>query len=447
MRGILSIRGSHGAELTSEAGLCPENAMSPYIVLLVSAALCIFWFLITAHLGLNLWDEGYLWHDTYRTLHGGVPVRDFRSYDPGRYYWGAFWCSVLGEGIFSLRISIAILHFLGMVLGLLVARRVVRTTWGLVSVGVFFLAWLYPRDKTFEHALVLASILCAVRLIENPRLSRHFLAGVLVGVAAFFGKNLGVFFAVTFVSLIWFVGGRSRTGDMTSRFGLLIAGVVMGYLPMVGMVAFVPGFATSFLDSVVRLAGPSAPVKPLPIPFPWTASFSPFSGAPSEGFLLGCAFLVAVAFYSAVAYQICVLGRCIPSACAVVVGSFFVGFPLFVYFFSRADFAHFAICVSPLFLGLIGYKCLLGTDKRLWWRPVLAVLCAGLFAIGVMSSPEVRLVMQRIAPTVTGTGQLVQCQVLDDTLWLEPEKARRIETLRSLLGSRVGHESRILIAP
>jgi len=78
-------------------------------VTLLSVALVILSLYLQCNIGLDLAEEGSLWYGAVQTASGQVPVRDFKYYDLGRYYWTAFWLRLLGNNLISLRISCGIL--------------------------------------------------------------------------------------------------------------------------------------------------------------------------------------------------------------------------------------------------------------------------------------------------------------------------------------------------
>ena len=78
---------------------------------------------------LNLADEGFLWYGVLRTLEGQVPLRDFQSYEPGRYYWCAAWCACFGTGVLALRGALALFQALGLFCGMSVLRRLTARPW------------------------------------------------------------------------------------------------------------------------------------------------------------------------------------------------------------------------------------------------------------------------------------------------------------------------------
>ena len=81
---------------------------------LVAVSVTSLWFWLTWRYGFDLSDEGYYWYGAQRVIQGEVPMRDFMSYDIGRYYWAAFWMNIVGDdGIFGARLSAAIYQALG----------------------------------------------------------------------------------------------------------------------------------------------------------------------------------------------------------------------------------------------------------------------------------------------------------------------------------------------
>jgi len=81
-------------------------------------------FLWQGHMGISTGDEGFLWYGAQRVLRGEVPLRDFYSYDPGRYYYVAMIMTLLrNDGIIALRIANAIIQAMGLFLALMLLDR------------------------------------------------------------------------------------------------------------------------------------------------------------------------------------------------------------------------------------------------------------------------------------------------------------------------------------
>ena len=174
-----------------------------YIVALSSALVAIsFW--LQGDIGLNLADEGYLWYGALRTLEGDVPIRDFRSYDPGRYYWVAGGSFLFGKGILGVRESVAIFQFIGLFFGLLATTRIVKSRIILILVGVLLVIWMFPRFKLFETSITMIGVYVACQLIEHPSKKRLLIAGIFCGLAAFLGRNHGLYNFLAFTSLLLF---------------------------------------------------------------------------------------------------------------------------------------------------------------------------------------------------------------------------------------------------
>src|SRR5260370_17915967 len=74
-------------------------------------------YLAERRLDFTIGEEGFLWYGVIQTAHGGVPLRDFYSYDPGRYYWAAAWSPLAGAGLLALRFATALFSAPGLASG------------------------------------------------------------------------------------------------------------------------------------------------------------------------------------------------------------------------------------------------------------------------------------------------------------------------------------------
>src|SRR5260370_38926730 len=140
--------------------------MSGARIVVLACLLAAGGYLAERRLDFTIGEEGFLWYGVIQTAHGGVPLRDFYSYDPGRYYWAAAWSPLAGDGLLALRFATALFSAAGLACGLLAARRAISNPWLLAATGALLLCWMVPRNKIFEPSLALAAVWCAVALLE-----------------------------------------------------------------------------------------------------------------------------------------------------------------------------------------------------------------------------------------------------------------------------------------
>jgi hypothetical protein len=104
---------------------------------------------------------------------------------------------------------------------------------------------MIPRYKVFEQSIALIAVYVAVRLMELPTIRRHFVAGIFVGLAAFFGRNHGLYNLIAF-GIVILVLGSANWSKLSRRLLSWIGGICCGYLPQLVMFVFVPGYFRSF---------------------------------------------------------------------------------------------------------------------------------------------------------------------------------------------------------
>jgi hypothetical protein len=245
---------------------------------LLSSLVLMSVFLLQWRYGFNLADEGWLWYGSQRTALAEVPLRDFFSYDPGRYCWSAIVFKIVGRnGFFEQLLANYLFAIIGVALACLAmlhagmgrtSRLLILLLLGVVS-G-------FPRHKIYEQTLSLVAVAAIAFLFAPPqRLRRWLLLGVLTGLAAFVGRNSGLFCLIAGVIAFGLLSTRRPrppVGRVCAAFG---SGIIVGYAPMIFMVLFVHNFFQPFFRSV--LLTPHWAWS-LPIPFPWHVHLNSLHG-------------------------------------------------------------------------------------------------------------------------------------------------------------------------
>jgi hypothetical protein len=411
------------------------------IILLLSFALAFLYYLLQAHIGLEYFsDEGFLWYGSVATAGGQVPLRDFQSYEPGRYYWSAAWSFILGDEIKSLRLSVALFQGIGLLFGLLAIRRVIKSWPGLLLASLLLVIWMYPRHKYFEHSIAMMGVYFAVLLLENPCLKRHFIAGVFIGLAAFFGRNHGLYNFLGFGLLILFIWYKTDRNIFIKRFFIWGCGILVGYSPMFFMLAFIPGFWESFWDSVLFYARHSTPVGSLP--WPWTVDLSLVHWGTMSFYnlALGIFYLFVIMFYILAASVSLISPREQIFNRRLLIASVFIGiFYMHLALFGR-DWSHMAQAIHPMLIAILSIPSIFfkGRSKRLVW----AIIGAGFL---IMTLPMVPL--NPLYPRLKFPELYVRYDLGGDRLMIREKRKTFIECVKQIDKKLFKKDDAIFIAP
>src|SRR3990172_3973521 len=412
---------------------------------LMALALVSFSFLLQGNIGLNLADEGFLWYGTIQTADGKIPILDFRSKDPGRYYWTAGWSLIFGQGIMDLRLSVALFQVIGLTLGLLAARRVITNWWILGLLGLLLLACMHPWGKLFDSCVAMAAVYIAIYLIELPIFHRYFFSGVFVGLAAFFGRNHGLYIFLAFFSLIFFIWFRQKQGNLFKLYILWLLGIVVGYIPMLFMMIFIPGmFETYLFGNVLRhfKNGFTAGSLPLPISWPWTIDYIQLDLlAKAEYFFYSLFSLLLPIFYISTITWLVLSRSSDLRSHSLLIASSFVGVFYMHHAFDRADLAHLDESIHPFLLGFVAflYTLILVNHKGLVVSLAVLIFMGTVFAMIIPANPYVR--------KVRAENPFIPYSITGNQLWLPKEQAAYIETIKHLVAQYVPQDEGLFIAP
>jgi hypothetical protein len=428
------MRSARFAVSTSTVNAIAAYTLSPWHILLLAIVLLGASFAVQGRQGISLADEGFLWYGAQQTAHGKVPLRDFQSYDPGRYYWSAAGMYLFGDGLVALRFSETVFQLLGLWAGLLAASRVVQNWALLAAVGLMLTLWMFQPYRFFDNTLVLCGIWIAVRLIEGPSSARIFTAGFFVGLCVFFGKNHALYNFLAQASLLLFLHFKVGPLLPISHLGMWVAGIMAGLVPTIAMFVAVPGFFASYIESIQSIFRHRTNLA-LPIPWPWRVS--PNSVAGTTQFLLGI-FLIALplGYLAAITVSLSMRSQMIKDH-AVFVACAFVGLFYLHHAFSRADFGHLTPVIHPFTLGALALLGFLEARKFYHWAVIAVLIAAALFTVGRRMA-----IYQRI----TSSTPWVPCDA-GGKIFVPTGTNRLFTCLRKFAAENIAPREGVLIAP
>jgi xanthosine utilization system XapX-like protein len=367
-----------------------------------------------------------------------VPLRDVRSYEPGRYYWSAAFVRVLGPGVKALRVSLAAAQGVGLVFALLVLRRIVPSVIALAVLGLILVVWMWPMYRSFENVAVLALVLAAVRVVERPITSRWCVAGVVVGLAAFVRIDHGVYGTLAFLLLLVFAAVRL---DGVRPWRALVSGAlgaIMGYSPMLLLAVLAPGFADGFAANLAYMARTTlwAGTVSLPRPAPWLWTVLPKLGGrslPDAAALLTLGTLftllpVVLVLSGYIAWR--ARGTATPRQ-AELAAAAAVGLPYLSHTFSRADLQHLTPTAMALVVAVTALVASLpDATRRL--ATIVALPLAGVASyLVVVTETPYGIRMQH-------PETYVRSDVAGDTLWLNRSTVEIVDGVKRATAAHVG---------
>ena len=408
----------------------PTETQSRLLLMGFALVLSLEMFLVLSNVGLDLADEGFLWVGVDSIFRGLVPILDFRSYDPGRYYWGSMVCSWVGPGLISLRFSLFLFQALSLFLAFDTARRLKLGRWEWLLLGPCLTLWMFPYYKVFEQGMAILTLWAAVRVLEDPRPRNWAWAGACAGVAIWFGRQIGAYALLTYFGLaVLRFPGLPKTGRLRAL-AAVAGGLLVGLLPLEVMLVSIRGFAGAYLASFlenIRLGSNGYILTP---PWPWKLNLwhgwtvSTFSHA-----------AISILFLAVPLSGLWGLGglwrsradrRSPDPGQARWMGAVLTGIPWFHYAFYRGDITHLFPALQVLTLGILAVA---GRKIRVR-RFLLALL---LLASGSIAWSEFQL-----GGILLKYGKWDRITLRGQSLHLQPETIRVIRSVQQVVLPRLG---------
>jgi hypothetical protein len=406
-----------------------RNKYFPFQVFVFSAIVIFISFILQGNIVGNVYnllrDEGFLWYGAQRVMLGEIPIRDFMSYDPGRYYWSAALMSLWGDnGIIALRGAVAAFQTIGLFTGLLLIAQSVKSQnlFYLLLSATTIVTWMFPHFRLFDISLSILLIGILTFLVRNPTARRYFFAGIGVGLVAVFGRNHGVYGIAGSIGVMFWLNIKRMEGpELVKGLALWSAGVTVGFMPILFMALLVPGFAVAFWESIMFLFESKSTNLPLAVPWPWQVDFATLSLLKAiRAVLIGLLFIAIIVF--AILSIIWVVSQKLRNkqVSPAFVATSFLALPYVHYTYSRADISTLPLSIFPL---LVGCLVILATQPTKVKWTLAIMLCAISISVTYKHFP---------AYNCRAARQCVNIKISGSNMVVDPVTANEVRLIRRL---------------
>jgi len=388
---------------------------------------------------INTLDEGFLWYGVVETATGGVPVRDFQAYQPGRYYLLVALAQVFGDGLLGLRTSLAVVQSVGLAAALFALKRVVPSPFWLIPIAFAIALWQQPHFKVFESTLSLIAVLVVLRFVERPDAGRSLACGLLFGFGAFVGHNHALYLLLAVASCVCLVTLRDARARSLRTFFAAPIGALLGLAITFGSMIAAPGIYSAIWQRMALIIRAGSTNLTLAVPWPWTLDFTSSWGLAAWGrfgismlFVLAPAAIVLSAALAWFGSRDGLHRRALLCATSIV-GVFYMH-----HAFARADPPHLAQAIHPAILA--GFALFALAPRGRMQRGAILALSTLLVVIA-----PIGLDRHPLSILWKPSEKMRALDVRGDTLRVPRPVGDRLEAVMRVVAERVAAQDTLLI--
>ena len=388
--------------------------------------------------GINLGDEGYLVYGTQAVLRGEVPIRDFRAYDPARYYWCALWFRLIGPGFITVRIAMTVVS-VGSVFLIVVLVNHATGNAPLASLTAgLSLVWMRPIHKQIE--IFFSIICCAIMYALLIDIGYLPVLGAIGGISAVFGLNIAVYFMASAI-LVLIAGSIHQSGFLLASGPPFLSGFIVGSLGIVLIFALIPNFLRAYLDrKIYALLRRGTSNLALPKPWLWGKSVPQLKqyGKLRQLVHRSIFTVLPMAYMAAIVVGILTTNNANFREMALLIATACTGIVYFHHLLSRADLAHTYQIIHPFLL-------LVAVSSQILFGPT------GAIAVTVFSFTASVLLLFREPIFIFGSfskmPKKIPFKFKTDRFLLSQNEINRLTHIDSLICAHMNSNSRLFCAP